>query len=503
MPIALVDVMLVTGSFVLVTALHFDGHIPPTYSERLFEFLPFAVAAYLVANLAWGLYGQIWRHASVAEARRVVLAGISAGAVIYLANDWRAFPFPRSVVVFGPVVAAMFVGLVRFQHRLFSFRRKIHRTASRVAVVGAGSAGAAIVREMRRSADAGLIPVVVVDDDPRKQVRALLGVPVVGDTSSLAAVVRHFRADEVFLAVPSADQQLTRTVMRAAETAEVPLKVLPPVRELLGGRPSVRAARDLRIEDLLGRQQVVTDVERIRAAVAGRRVLITGAGGSIGSEIAGQVAELDPALLVLLDHDETHLHDAAAAARARRALRAGAHRHPGPRRTAGPCSTPCAPRSCSTPPPTSTSRCWRPTRSRRCAPTCWAPPTSPQPPPPRRRPSGVHLDRQGGPAPQRARPVQAAGRADRRRPRPAGRPLVRGPLRQRARQPGQRHPDLRRPDRGRRPRHRHRPPHDPLLHERPGGGPARPPGRGPRPTAARCSCSTWASPCGSSTWPSA
>ncbi len=310
-PIALVDVMLVTGSFVLVTALHFDGHIPPTYSERLFEFLPFAVAAYLVANLAWGLYGQIWRHASVAEARRVVLAGISAGAVIYLANDWRAFPLPRSVVVFGPVVAAMFVGLVRFQHRLFSFRRKIHRTASRVAVVGAGSAGAAIVREMRRSADTGLIPVVVVDDDPRKQVRALLGVPVVGDTSSLAAVVRHFRADEVFLAVPSADQQLTRTVMRAAETAEVPLKVLPPVRELLGGRPSVRAARDLRIEDLLGRQQVVTDVERIRAAVAGRRVLITGAGGSIGSEIAGQVAELDPALLVLLDHDETHLHDVA------------------------------------------------------------------------------------------------------------------------------------------------------------------------------------------------
>jgi FlaA1/EpsC-like NDP-sugar epimerase len=308
-PVLLVDVMLVAGSFVLVNALSYDGHVPAGSSERMFEFLPVVVAAYIASNLAWGLYGQIWRHASVAEAQRVVGAGLTAAAVIFAVNAGRGFPVPRSVTVLAPVVATMFVGLVRFQHRLFSFRRRIDRAASRVAVVGAGSAGAAIVREMRRTAGTGLTPVVVVDDDPRKQERVLLGVPVVGDTSDLAAIVERYRADEVLLAVPSADQRLTVAVMEAAEAARVPLKVLPPVRELLGGRPSVRAARDLRIEDILGRQQVVTDVEGIRAAVAGRRVLITGAGGSIGSEIAAQVAELGPARLVLLDHDETHLHD--------------------------------------------------------------------------------------------------------------------------------------------------------------------------------------------------
>ena len=135
----------------------------------------------------------------------------------------------------------------------------------------------------------------------------MLGVPVVGDIPNLPAVA-HYQADEVLVAIPSADQQLINDIMEGAELAEVPLKVLPPVRELLNDRPSVRGRRDIQIEDLLGRAQVATDIESIRAVISGATVLITGAGGSIGSEIAKQVAE-PSARLVLLDHDETHLHD--------------------------------------------------------------------------------------------------------------------------------------------------------------------------------------------------
>jgi FlaA1/EpsC-like NDP-sugar epimerase len=312
LPVAVIDAMLVVGSFVSLLAVRFDGDIPDEYSERMFAFLPIVVGIHLTSNLVWGLYGQIWRYASAFEAGRVVLAGACAGLVVFVANPLREFPVPRSVALLGAVVATMFIGLVRFQHRLFSFRRRIDRSASRVLVVGAGSAGAAIVRDMRRSGDAGPTPVLIVDDDPRKQGRSLLGVPVVGDTGRLEELIRTARADQVLLAVPSADQQFVVVVMRAAEAAGVPLKVLPPVRDLLGGSPSVRAARDLRIEDVLGRQQVDTDQERIRAAVHGRRVVVTGAGGSIGAEIAAQVAALGPDLLVLLDHDETHLHDVAA-----------------------------------------------------------------------------------------------------------------------------------------------------------------------------------------------
>jgi FlaA1/EpsC-like NDP-sugar epimerase len=312
LPVVVIDAMLVVGSFVVLLAIRFDGNIPHEYSQRMFAFLPIVVAIVLASNLAWGLYGQIWRYASATEAGRVLLAGACAGLVIFVVNPLREFPVPRSVALLGAVLATMFIGLVRFQHRLFSFRRRIDRFASRVVIVGAGSAGAAIMRDMRRTRDAGLTPVLIVDDDPRKQGRSLLGVPVVGDTAHLEALVRASRADEVLLAVPSADHQFVRKVVRASEAAGVPIKVLPPVRELLGGSPSVRVARDLQIEDVLGRQEASTDLDSIRAIVEGRRVLVTGAGGSIGAEIAAQVAALDPAVLVLLDHDETHLHDVSA-----------------------------------------------------------------------------------------------------------------------------------------------------------------------------------------------
>jgi FlaA1/EpsC-like NDP-sugar epimerase len=310
LPLALVDVMLVAGSFIVLLVLRFDGVIPNQYQSRLYTFLPVIILVHLGANLAWGLYGQIWKHASVAEARRIVFAGATAGAVIFLVNPTRAFPVPRSVALLGAFLATMMMGAARFQGRLRgAVASSSGAAATRVAIVGAGEAGAAIVREMRRQPETDRVPVAIVDDDPRKQGRAMLGVPVIGDIIDLPAVIEHFRVDEVLAAIPSADQQLINNIMEGAELAGVPLKVLPPVRDLLNHRPSVRDARDINIEDLLGRAQVATEIEGIRAVAAGATVLITGAGGSIGSEIAKQVAELAPGRLVLLDHDETHLHD--------------------------------------------------------------------------------------------------------------------------------------------------------------------------------------------------
>lgn len=312
LPLAMVDAVLVASAFLVLLAVRFDGNIPPRYQSRLFAFLPVIILVHLGANLAWGLYGQIWKHASVAEARRIVFAGATAGAIIFLVNPTRAFPVPRSVALLGAFVATMLMGATRFQGRLRrrpSAAAPAVEAATRVVVVGAGEAGAAIVREMGRQAEPDRVPVAIVDDDPRKQGRTMLGVPVVGDIDHLAEVVAHFGGDEVLVAIPSADQQLINHIMDSAELAGVPLKVLPPVRDLLTDRPSVRDARDINIEDLLGRAQVSTDIEEIRAVVGGATVLITGAGGSIGSEIAKQVAELGPGRLVLLDHDETHLHD--------------------------------------------------------------------------------------------------------------------------------------------------------------------------------------------------
>lgn len=311
-PLAFFDVLVVVVSFMTLLFIRFNGSIPDTYTERLYSFLPVIVAAHLVANWAWGNYGQIWRHASIAEVRRVFLAGATAGAFIFLVNPMNDLSVPRSVAVVGALGSAMLMGVVRFQVRLLGSRKHADRTATRVVVVGAGEAGAAILREMQRRPDNGRTPVAVVDDDPRKQGRNLLGTPVVGSTATLDAVVFEHRAEEVLVAMPSADQELLRRIIQGAEMAAVPVKVLPPVRDLLGNAPTVRDARDVKIEDLLGRTQVATDIDSIRATVQGRVVLITGAGGSIGSEISRQVAECQPGRLLLLDHDETHLHDARA-----------------------------------------------------------------------------------------------------------------------------------------------------------------------------------------------
>jgi FlaA1/EpsC-like NDP-sugar epimerase len=313
LPLACLDVMLVAGSFLVLLVLRFNGNIPGEFQSDLYAFLPVIILVQLGANLAWGLYGQIWKHASVAEARRIVFAGASAGSVIFLVNPTRGLPVPRSVALLGALLATVMMGAVRFQGRLL--RRPSppagadDQAAIRIAVVGAGDAGAAILREMRHRSETDRVPVVVVDDDSHKQGRSMLGLPVVGATDRIPDVVDRYQVDEVLVAIPSADQRVINLIMEGAELAGVPLKVLPPVRDLLNDRPSVRDARDINIEDLLGRAQVATDIEGIRAVIAGATVLITGAGGSIGSEIAMQVAELGPGRLVLLDHDETHLHD--------------------------------------------------------------------------------------------------------------------------------------------------------------------------------------------------
>ena len=306
--LATLDALAVVCAYTSTLVLRFDGSVPGRYWDRFWAFVPLVVVAHLLANLLWRLYGPMWKHASVQEARRVLMAGGSTVLVMYAFHQFRLVRIPTSVVILGGVAATILLGFVRFQSRLFAFNRNKERTGLRVVVVGAGSTGAAVIREMLRSPDSGLYPVAIVDDDRHKLGRRLVGVPVAGRVSDLESVVDQYDAQQVLLAVKSHDGALVSRVAQAAERAEVVLKVLPGMKELLG-TPRVRDARDVRIEDLLGREEVSTDLESVARMLEGRRVLITGAGGSIGAEIARQVAEFGPASLVLLDHDETHLHD--------------------------------------------------------------------------------------------------------------------------------------------------------------------------------------------------
>jgi FlaA1/EpsC-like NDP-sugar epimerase len=309
--LVLLDALICAGAYASVLVLRFDGGVPDAQWHRFETFLPFAVFVHLAANCLWHLYGQMWKHASVQEARRLVLAGIQSMALLVVTLATRVDRVPISVPILGGCMATMLMGAVRYQSRLFAFHRARDRHASiRVAVIGAGESGGAIIREMLRDQTGSLMPVVVLDDDPRNHGRSLLGIPIVGTVGDLPEVASRFDVHQALLAVQSVTKEEIEQAASAAAGANLPLKVLPVVSDLLRGSPSIRDVRDLRIEDLLGRAQVETDLGAVRALLTGRRVLITGAGGSIGSEIVGQVAACNPDVLVALDHDETHLYDA-------------------------------------------------------------------------------------------------------------------------------------------------------------------------------------------------
>jgi FlaA1/EpsC-like NDP-sugar epimerase len=310
LPFALLDAFFVSVAFGLILVLRFDGAVPERFWRQFVSALPLIVLVTLAMNWLWGLYGQIWKHASVLEARRIILSTLSTAVILTAVMVVGTRLVPLSVVGLGCLLYTLLAGATRFQSRLFALRReRSDQPGLRVVVLGAGESGASLVREMLRSPRAGLIPIAMLDDNPRTHGRHCLGVPVVGPIADLPRVVADTSAHQAVLAVADPPVELVRRAANLAETADIPLRVLRGVAELVQGQITLRDVRDVRIEDLLGREQVVTDLDAVHRLLSGRRVLVTGAGGSIGSEIARQVAEADPALLLVLDHDETHLHE--------------------------------------------------------------------------------------------------------------------------------------------------------------------------------------------------
>jgi FlaA1/EpsC-like NDP-sugar epimerase len=310
LPLAALDVLLIGGTYLVLFLARFDWNPPDRYWDHFWIFLPIAIVVTIVANWLLGAYGRTWEYASIDEARSVVTAGLASGVVLILAFSRQNPRVPLVVLFTAPIMIVFLEGLVRFQSRLFAYRRGTlaGRSGLRVAVVGAGNTGAAAIREMRRSTETGMVPVVVLDDDPRLQHRTLLGVPVAGRIDDLCDIVAAFDVHHVLLAIPSGDAEVAERVADAAQDCGVPVRVLPRPSDWVKA-VSLRDVRELRIEDLLDRHEVDLDLEPVRRLLEGKRVLVTGAGGSIGSELARQIAAFNPDRLVLLDHDETHLHD--------------------------------------------------------------------------------------------------------------------------------------------------------------------------------------------------
>ena len=299
------------GLFVLANwtafLLRFDGTIPAEYAALMLRVLPLLVLLRAVAFLAYRLYDDVWRHASVWDVvnlgRATVISSVAFFAVTHLLVGHTAYP--RSVMLIDALVLIFLSSAARLARRMLHYHTAVHRR--RVLIFGAGDAGEVVARELKKNAHHGYQPVGFVDDDPRKRGSRIHGVPVLGGRAILPEIVRKTAPDEILVAIPHAAPETIRSIVQTLEPFRLPFKKVPALEDVVAGRAGLGEIRTLAIEDLLVRPPVSFDLQRLRDLVGGGRVLVTGAAGSIGSELCRQLARLEPATLVLFERHEAGL----------------------------------------------------------------------------------------------------------------------------------------------------------------------------------------------------
>ncbi len=296
----------------LATLLRYDLSLRGVDLLGLAMIIPLAALSQVVAGLGVGLYLGRWRFASFDEVAALAKAGAITTALLFALDLWVSNPrmVPLSATIGGGAIALVLMGGARYAWRLAAetMRRPADDGAARTLVLGAGEGGAQVITAMLRDPTSPYLPVGIVDDDPAKRNLRISGVRVVGDRRQLADAAQRLRADAILVAIPSAGSRLISEVTDEAQRCGLDVKVLPPVAELFGSGVGLADVRDVTVADLLGRHEVETDLAAIAGYLTGRRVLVTGAGGSIGSELCRQIHRFAPAELVMLDRDESALH---------------------------------------------------------------------------------------------------------------------------------------------------------------------------------------------------
>jgi FlaA1/EpsC-like NDP-sugar epimerase len=310
-----VDAVLLSAAYALAYVLRFDDGIPARYEDLLADTIVFAVAMKLAIFALFGLYSKLWRFVDQRDFQSIVKAVVVSSfvliAALFLLSFGRHDP-PRGVIALDFLLTLAFVSGSRFVVRgLFERPARgmlLERAAREVLIVGAGNGGQQVAGELRRNPGLQSAPIGYVDDDPRKRGMRIAGHKVLGTTADLPRVLDDTEPDEVIIAIPSAPGILRQRVVTACRERGILVRTLPTTFELLsGGVNLMRQVRAVRVEDVLGREPVRVEIDRVGAYLRGRVVLVTGAGGSIGSELCRQIARVGPMRLVLVENAENAL----------------------------------------------------------------------------------------------------------------------------------------------------------------------------------------------------
>jgi len=281
--------------------------------DTLLRALPAVVIIQAVTGYVVGIYRHRWRYGSFDEVKGLIVSATVTTTILLLLRfmDRSVDAFPRSAIVAGGILGLFFTAASRYTWRLAreQLRRPTELTAQKLLVYGAGEGGIQIVNTMLRNPNSPFLPVAFLDDNTATHKLSISGVPVLGGREAIAKVALRTGAKTLLIAIPSADSTLISEISEAARDARLEVKILPAVQSLNDYTVDTSEIRDLTDEDLLGRHRVKINLDEISQYLVNRRVLVTGAGGSIGSELCRQLVRFNPAELIMLDRDESALHE--------------------------------------------------------------------------------------------------------------------------------------------------------------------------------------------------
>ena len=312
------DALILAFADIVGLLIRFDMAVPQDAATSTLYAMVFTIPLRVLILAAFGMYQRLWQYSSVRDLI-VITAAVSSSYLASMAVVMISSPlsWSRGAALISYMVALGLVGATRLSTRLraeFANHKAANGRANgtnssgcTVLIVGAGSAGAMVAKELANHPEIGKRAVGFIDDDPEKIGSVLLSLPVLGTRDQIAQVVQSHRVHEIIIAMPSAPGSVIRATMDACKDLKVRMKTLPGVYELVDGKVSVKQLRDIQIEDLLGREPVDLDLDQIGAYLAGQTVLVTGAGGSIGSEICRQITRFKPKAIILLGHGENSI----------------------------------------------------------------------------------------------------------------------------------------------------------------------------------------------------
>jgi FlaA1/EpsC-like NDP-sugar epimerase len=307
------DVFVVAIAYAAALLLRFDADVPRQNLDFVLRVFPFIALTYVVANLVFGVYRTVWAYGSLGDILALFRPVLLATFLIFGVNFWvKDRDLPLSVILIAGELIFPGMAFVKMRSRLLLRLPRVAVASQRLLIIGAGHTGQALARELQNSPGLNYQPVGYLDDDPRKQKNRMHGLRVFGPVSGLDAQIQAHRIDAVAIAIPRAPGTTIRGIVATCQAAAVPVRIVPGVERWISSGHTNDALRELTLDDLLGREPVQIDYIACSQSVKDNVVLVTGAAGSIGSELCRQIATFQPLELHLLDNNESGLFDLAA-----------------------------------------------------------------------------------------------------------------------------------------------------------------------------------------------